>query len=181
MTVENQMDLFRREFANLRRFAERALEQVNDEDFFSAPGPADNSLAVLVKHMAGNMRSRWRDFLSTDGEKPDRDRDGEFEIAEGASRGVLMAAWEKGWGHLFAALDPLIDDDLARTVTIRKERFTVLQAVQRQMSHYAFHVGQIVFLAKHFAGDDWKSLTIPKGESKNFNATPKSYLRPESS
>ncbi len=175
MTVESQVELFRREFASLKRLAVRALDQVSDEAFIAAPGPEDNSLAVIVKHLAGNMRSRWRDFLTTDGEKPDRDRDGEFE-AEGASRAALMSAWEEGWGYLFSALDELDDGDLARTVTIRGEPLTVLQAVQRQMAHYAFHVGQIVFLSKHHAGTNWKSLTIPKGESKSFNASPQSYL-----
>lgn len=181
MAVESQIALFRREFASLRRFAERALAQVSDDDFFVVLGPSDNSLAVMVKHLAGNLRSRWRAFLTTDGEKPDRDRDGEFEVTEGEARAALMEAWEEGWGHLAAALDPLTDEDLVRSVTIRGEAFTVLQAIQRQISHYAFHVGQIVFLAKHLAGTNWKSLTIPKGASKSFNAAPQSYLEPETS
>ena len=119
--------------------------------------------------MAGNMRSRWTDFLTTDGEKPDRDRDTEFVLPAG-TREALMAQWEEGWKRLFDALEPLTDADLSRTVTIRGEAHSVMQAINRQIAHYAYHCGQIVLLAKHFQQAQWKSLTVPKGESAEFNA-----------
>jgi hypothetical protein len=127
-----------------------------------------NSIVVLVKHMAGNMRSRWTDFLTSDGEKPDRNRDGEF-VEPPATREGVMQMWEFGWRTVFAALEPLSDNDLGRTVTIRGEAHSVLQAVNRQLAHYAYHAGQIVFLAKHFAGGRWQSLSIPRNRSAEFN------------
>ena len=165
------------EAEKLKRLADGALEQISDEQFFAAPGDVDNSLAVMVKHLAGNMRSRWTDFLTTDGEKPDRDRDTEFELREGESRASLSEAWEAGWRVYLDALRSLRPDDVARTVTIRGEPHTVLEAVQRQATHYAYHVGQIVYLARHHAGARWRSLSIPKGESRRFNENPSKYLR----
>jgi len=123
---------------------------------------------VIVRHVAGNQRSRWRDFLTTDGEKADRNRDGEFEAPPVETRAALLAEWEEGWAILFSAVEPLGADDLERVVTIRGEPHSVLQAIQRQLAHYAQHVGQIVFLAKHWAGAEWKSLSIPRGKSKEF-------------
>lgn len=158
-----------------KELAERALAQVDDADFFTATGGEDNSIALIVKHLAGNLRSRWRDFLVSDGEKPDRNRDAEFEQLPADTRAGLMDQWESGWRELFAALEPLNDADLDRTVTIRGEPLSVLQAVVRQVAHYAYHVGQIVLLAKHHAGDRWQSLSIPRGASAAFNSRPESY------
>ncbi len=131
-----------------------------------------NSIAIIVKHMAGNMRSRWMDFLTTDGEKSDRNRDTEFEEPP-TTRAALLELWERGWKYLFDALEPLTDADLARTVTIRTEPHSVMQAISRQIAHYAHHVGQIVFLAKHLtakATGKWESLSVPRGQSKQFAA-----------
>lgn len=158
--------------AQLRKYkkmADAALAQVSDEDFFRAPDPESNSVALVVKHVSGNMRSRWRDFRSSDGEKPDRDRDSEFEREAGDTRAAVLEGWEAGWALLFEALAPIGEDDLLAEVAIRGERHTVLEAIQRQLTHYAYHVGQIVFLAKHFAGNRWKSLSIPKGKSREFD------------
>ncbi|MBI4539916.1 MAG: DUF1572 family protein [Gemmatimonadetes bacterium] len=160
-----------REFRALRTLADKALAQVNDEQFFVQPDPESNSLAVIVKHMAGNMRSRWTDFLNSDGEKPDRHRDREFEIAPEDSRGALAAAWEAGWQLMFAAVEPLAPEDLARTVRIRGRPLSVMAALNRQLTHYAYHVGQIVFLAKHLCGSGWQTLSVPRGQSEQFNQT----------
>ena len=127
-----------------------------------------NSIALIVKHMTGNMRSRWTDLLTTDGEKPDRNRDSEF-VAPPATREELRAVWEDGWKYVFGALEPLTDADLGRTVTIRGEAHSVMQAINRQLAHYPYHCGQIVMLAKHFRGEHWKSLTVPKNKSAEFN------------
>jgi hypothetical protein len=156
--------------------ADGALAQVPGDRFFAVLSADENSIAVLVKHVSGNMRSRWTDVLTTDGEKPWRDRDAEFEIGPGDSRDALEAAWERGWLALFEALTPLRGTDLGRTVVIRGEQLTVLQAIHRQLTHYAYHVGQIVLLARHLAGDAWKTLSIARGQSGRFNASPKSYL-----
>ncbi|HEY7862851.1 MAG TPA: DUF1572 family protein [Thermoanaerobaculia bacterium] len=161
-----------------RRMAEKAMEPISDEEFFRRLDPESNSVAIIVKHVSGNMRSRWRDFLTTDGEKPDRERDSEFEEAPGETRAQVMARWDEAWRLLFDAIDPLRDEDLARTVRIRGEEHTVLQAINRQLTHYAGHIGQIVFLAKHLAGPRWKSLSIPRGKSKDYDVdkTGKPYL-----
>ena len=151
-----------------RRLAEAALAQIDDEAFFRALDTESNSLALIVKHVAGNQRSRWRDFLTTDGEKPDRERDAEFEHHEADTRTSLMARWDEGWELLFGALAALAPEDLVRTVTVRGEPHSVIQAIDRQLAHYAQHVGQIVFLAKHLAGPSWQSLSIPRGESRRF-------------
>ncbi|MGH9364305.1 MAG: DUF1572 family protein, partial [Thermoanaerobaculia bacterium] len=143
-----------RQFHGTKKLAERALAQVGDEDFFRKLDPDSNSLALIVKHLAGNMRSRWADFLTSDGEKPDRRRDSEFEI-EGETRGSLMQSWEEGWRCVFESVGGLRPEDLLATVLIRTEPHTVVQAINRQLTHYAHHVGQIVFLAKHLAGPRW--------------------------
>lgn len=158
-----------REAATHRRLAEGALAQVDETQFFAALGADANSLAVLVKHLGGNLRSRWQDFLTSDGEKPDRDRDSEFEIPPGTRREEVMALWEAGWGHLEATLATLQAEDLARTVTIRGEPHGVVDAIHRQLAHTAYHVGQIVTLARHHAGDGWKTLSVPRGGSAEFN------------
>ncbi len=157
------------EFRKYKTMAERAMNQLDDDAFFATLDDEANSVAILVKHMAGNMRSRWRDFLTTDGEKPDRLRDSEFIISEGDTRAALMAQWETGWGYLFAALEPLGDDDLLSQVTIRQEPYTVLAAINRQLTHYAYHVGQLVLLAKHPRGAAWQTLSIPRGASDAYN------------
>jgi hypothetical protein len=149
--------------------AERAMAQVADADFFAALGPEDNSIAVIVKHVAGNLRSRWTGFLTTDGEKPDRERDSEF-ITEGDTRASLAAGWETGWDRLLGTLDALRPDDLARTVHIRGEPHSTIQAVDQGLLHAAYHVGQIVLLAKHGAGRSWQTLSIPRNPSAGAGA-----------
>jgi hypothetical protein len=151
-----------------KRLAERAMDQITDEQLFLTLDGEANSIAIIVKHMAGNMRSRWTDFLTTDGEKPDRNRDTEFEEPP-TTRTALLALWESGWSCVFAALQPLTEADLGRTVTIRGEAHSVIQAINRQLAHYPHHVGQIVLLAKHFAGDRWNSLSVPRKGSAEFN------------
>ncbi|HEX9941377.1 MAG TPA: DUF1572 family protein [Thermoanaerobaculia bacterium] len=158
------------QFRNLKGLADRALAQVRDEDLFATLDPESNSLAVLIQHLAGNMRSRWTDFLTSDGEKPDRDRDSEFVVAEGTTRADLLARWEEGWRCLFQALAALSEEDLALTVLIRAEPHSVVKAINRQLTHCAYHVGQIVYLAKHFALGDWQTLSVPRGRSRQFNA-----------
>ena len=155
-------------FAYYKKLAERAMEQVTDEQLYATLDQEANSIALIVKHMAGNMRSRWTGFLTSDGEKPNRNRDSEFEDPPD-TRKALMAVWEEGWNSLFQALGPLSDSDLSRTVTIRGEAHSVMQAINRQIAHYAHHVGQIVLLAKHFAHEKWEPLTIPRNRSGEFN------------
>lgn len=165
--LTDAIDLFR----YYQRLAERAMEQCPDADLFATLDPESNSIATIVKHMAGNMRSRWTDFLTSDGEKADRNRDSEFE-APPSTREEMMAVWRSGWDVLFRALEPLADADLARTVTIRGEAHSVTQAINRQIAHYSYHVGQIVYLARHFAapGGQWRSLSVPRRGSAEFNA-----------
>ncbi len=153
---------------NYKALGERAIAQVADADLLAAPNAESNSIAIIVKHLAGNMRSRFTDFLTTDGEKPDRHRDQEFEMKDTPTRGDLLAVWEAGWHVVFEAVEPLTPDDLLRTVTIRQEPMTVLQALNRQTAHYAYHVGQIVYLAKEFKGGAWQSLSIPRGQSEQY-------------
>lgn len=149
------------QFGKLKTLAERAIAQVPDAQLNTAIDQDANSVAVIMRHMAGNLRSRFTDFLTTDGEKPDRNRDGEFELAH-ADRAAIMDDWNRGWSVLFATLESLGPDDLLRDVYIRGERLTVLEALGRQMTHHAYHAGQIVLLAKHFAGADWTTLSIPR-------------------
>jgi len=167
------LDEVRRQFRGHKRLGEGAMSQLKDEDFFVARDSETNSIAVLVKHLAGNMRSRFVDFLTSDGEKPDRYRDQEFEIGPSTTRAEVMKLWETGWAHVFAAIESLKPDDVMKTVTIRGEPHTVLQAINRQVAHYAYHVGQIVFLAKHLRAGEWRSLSIPRGKSEEFNAQKK--------
>ncbi len=155
-------------FRYYKRLAEAAIVQVTDEQLFSVLDPEMNSIALIVKHMAGNMRSRWTDFLTSDGEKPDRNRDDEF-MEPPSSREEMMRMWDSGWSCLFSALEPLSSADMTRTVMIRGEAHSVMQAVNRQTAHYAYHCGQIVFLAKHFQSSRWKSPTVPRGQSAKFN------------
>jgi len=155
-------------FHQYKRLAEGAMAQVSDEQLCATFDPEMNSIAVIVKHMAGNMRSRWTDFLTTDGEKPSRNRDSEFEEPP-ATRTELMALWDDGWRCLFTALEGLTDADLVRTITIRGEAHSVMQAINRQVAHYPYHCGQIIFLAKHLQSANWKSLSVPRKQSAEFN------------
>ena len=155
-------------FRYYKKLAERAMEQVTDEQLIAALDGEMNSIAIIVKHLVGNMRSRWTDFLTSDGEKPDRKRDTEFENPP-ATRAALMKLWDEGWNYVFTALEPLSDADLGRTVEIRGESHSVMQAINRQIAHYSYHCGQIVFLAKHLQAKQWKPLTVPRGRSEEFN------------
>lgn len=161
---ESYLTDIRRTYRNYRSLAERAIAQVSDAQLLESLDPDDNSIAVLMQHVAGNLRSRFRDFLTADGEKPDRNRDAEFE-ARRVDRAALTAEWHAAWDMVMGQLDALTADDLERTVHIRQEPFAVVEALNRSVTHTAYHVGQIVFLAKHFAGDGWTSLSIPKGKS----------------
>lgn len=162
------LDEVRRQFRGYKRLGEGAITQLKDEELFTTLDPESNSVAILIKHLAGNMRSRFTDFLTTDGEKPDRHRDQEFEMGS-ASRANVMRWWEDGWARVFSAIEALKPEDLLHTVTIRSEPHTVVQAINRQLAHYAMHVGQIVFLAKHLRSQEWKSLSIPRGKSEEVN------------
>ena len=158
-----------------KRMGEGAMAQLRDDDFYLTIDPESNSVAILVKHLAGNMRSRFTDFLTTDGEKPDRFRDHEFEVTGATTRADVMKLWDEGWACVLGAIEALKPEDVLRTVTIRGEPHTVLQAINRQIAHYAVHVGQIVFLAKHLRSSKWKTLTIPRGKSEEFKrVSPKS-------
>jgi len=155
-----------RTFRGYKSRTEAAFAQLRPEDWFRLIDPEANSIAIIVKHMAGNMRSRWTDFLTSDGEKPDRDRDSEFVLNSSTKPEQVMEWWNKGWQSVFAALEPLTADDLKKTITIRGQEHSVMEAISRQMTHYAEHVGQIILLAKHFRGAEWNSLSIPRGQSK---------------
>ena len=162
--VEDSLAIFRQ----CKALADRAMAQVTDTQLFLTLDEEANSIAIVAQHMAGNMLSRWTDFLTSDGEKPSRNRDSEF-IDPPDTRAGLLAMWESGWACLFTALEPLTDADLGRTVLIRGEAHSVMQAINRQIAHYAQHVGQIVLLAKHYAGGKWQSLSVPRNKSAEFN------------
>jgi hypothetical protein len=163
------IDLFKVEFRKSKALAEKAMAQLDDQQLFQIPAEGSNSIAIIVRHVAGNMISRWTDFYTSDGEKPDRNRDSEFEQPE-FSRNELMARWENGWKVFLDVIDNLKEDDLLKTVYIRKEPHSVMQAVFRQHAHYNNHIGQIVQLAKMLKGGSFVSLSIPKGESEKFNS-----------
>ncbi len=172
------LEEIRRQLRGHKRMAESAMAQLEDKDFFATIDPESNSIAILVNHIAGNARSRFTDFLTSDGEKPDRFRDREFEISTTTARGEVMRWWEEGWALIFSTLESLKPEDLLRTVTIRQEPHTVLQALNRALAHYAQHIGQIVFLAKHLRSDQWKTLSIPRGKSEDYKtAGPKTHAR----
>lgn len=162
--LEDSLSLFR----YYKHLGERAMAQVTDQQLLAVMDVEMNSIAVIVKHMAGNMRSRWTDFLTSDGEKPDRNRDAEFADPP-STREAVLALWEEGWGCVFSALEPLSEADLQGTVTIRGEAHSVMQAISRQLAHYSYHCGQIVLLAKHFKNKDWQSLSVPRGQSAEFH------------
>ncbi|MGQ0762903.1 MAG: DUF1572 family protein [Acidobacteriota bacterium] len=160
-----------RTFRDYKKLGERAFEQLSDEDFFRTIDDESNSLAVIIKHIAGNMLSRWTEFLTTDGEKPERNRDMEFVMLPETTKDEMLAYWQKGWKCTFDALEPLTPDDLMRTVRIRGEDHTVVQAINRQIAHYANHIGQIVYLAKHFKSSEWQSLSVPKNKPAGAHAS----------
>jgi Protein of unknown function (DUF1572) len=157
-----------RSFKNYKGLGDAAMAQVPEEHLHAQLDPNSNSIAVIVKHVGGNLSSRFRDFLTTDGEKPDRDRDGEFDMRERATREQILGWWNDGWAIALASIGALVPEDLDRTVMIRGEVFLVIEALNRSVTHIAYHVGQIVYLARHFAGPGWKTLSIPKGESAKF-------------
>ncbi len=168
VVIENYHADAIKSFRNYKKLAERAIEQVSDEQFFPLIDAEANSIAVVIKHIAGNLHSRWRDFLTSDGEKEDRDRDTEFELIED-SREKLMEFWETGWQTLFANVEPLTVEDFSQKITIRGEPHSVVEAINRQLTHYSYHVGQIVLLAKHLRSAEWKTLSVPKNRSAAFN------------
>src|SRR4051812_1095460 len=157
-------------FRDYKKLGDRALAQLSDEDLFRTIDEESNSIAIVMKHLAGNMLSRWTDFLTTDGEKPDRNRDMEFVMLPETTKDEMLAYWDRGWQCTFNAIEALTADELVRIVTIRKQDHTVVEAITRQLAHYASHVGQIVFLAKHFKSAEWQSLSVPKNKSGEFNA-----------
>ena len=157
-----------RQYRMYKGYADKAIARVPEADLHTELDANSNSIAVIVKHVAGNLRSRFRDFLTADGEKPDRNRDGEFEMPDRVSRDEIMKWWEEGWAIVFGAIEAMTPDDLGRPITIRGEQYLAIEALNRSVAHTASHVGQIVYLARHFAGDSWTSLTIPKGASANI-------------
>jgi Protein of unknown function (DUF1572) len=178
--ASHYLDEARRQLRGYKRMGEGAMAQLRDEDWFVMLDPEANSVAILVKHLAGNMRSRFTDFLTTDGEKPDRFRDQEFELTGTTTRTEVMKWWEEGWNCVLSAVEALKPEHVMRTVTIRGEPHTVLQAINRQIAHYAHHVGQIVFLAKHLRSSEWKTLSVPRGKSeeyKNYQSMGQKYER----
>lgn len=166
--IENYLKDASASFRNYKNMAEKAIEQISDEEFFAAIDSESNSVATIVKHVAGNLRSRWTDFLTSDGEKADRNRDTEFVI-DGDTRESLMRFWESGWRTLFAALESLTIEDFSKFIKIRGEPHTIIEAVNRQLTHYAYHIGQIVLLAKHYRSSDWKTLSEPRNKSAAYN------------
>jgi hypothetical protein len=163
--AQNYLDDARKAMRAYKKLAEKALSQLKDDEYFVTLDEESNSIAVVMKHIAGNMISRWTDFLTSDGEKPDRNRDYEFVILPETTKDDLLVFWERGWQSVFDALDPLQIEDLEKTVYIRGEAHTVVQAINRQLMHYAYHIGQIVFLAKHFRSTDWQTLSMPRNRS----------------
>ena len=153
-----------------KKLADKAIAQVNDDELFVTLDEESNSVAVIMKHMAGNMFSRWTNFLTSDGEKPDRNRDMEFVIESNTTKADVLDYWERGWACVFAALEPLTLEDFEKTVLIRGEPHTIVQAINRQLMHYSYHIGQIVYLAKHFRSTEWRSLSVPRNKSAEFNA-----------
>jgi Protein of unknown function (DUF1572) len=162
------LDVVRDELHKIKKLADKAIAQLDDDQLWVTLDPEANSVAILIRHMAGNMRSRWTDFLTTDGEKPDRHRDQEF-LNDRRDRAALLAEWEDGWQRLFAAIDPLTDADLQEVVYIRQEPHSIYKAISRQIAHYAGHAYQMLFIAKHLKGADWKTLSVPRGQSEEFN------------
>ncbi len=176
--ASHYLEEIKRQLRGHKRMGEAAMAQLEDQDFFVALDRESNSVAALVKHIAGNARSRFTDFLTSDGEKPDRFRDQEFELSAQTTREEVMGWWEQAWSHVFSTLDGLQPEDVLRTVTIRQEPHSVMQALNRALGHYAQHIGQIVFLAKHLRSSNWQTLSIPRGKSEDYKtASPKTHSR----
>lgn len=171
MIEQQYLDDMLLQLKKLKGQAEQSIAQIDDDQLFAVLDPEANSIAIIMKHVAGNMRSRWTDFLTSDGEKPDRNRDGEFLVRGEETRTQIMDAWEDGWARTIGAISALTPGDLSRTVHVRGEGHTVLEAINRQVAHYAAHVGQIVLLAKHYAGSGWQTLSIPRGKSQEFDVS----------
>jgi hypothetical protein len=169
------LDEVQRQLRGHKRLGEGAMSQLSNEELFVTIDPESNSIAILIKHLAGNMRSRFTDFLTSDGEKPNRNRDQEFEITPATTRADVLRWWEEGWNRVFGSVAELKPEDLLRTVTIRGEPHTVLQAINRQLAHYSAHIAQMIFLAKHLRSSEWKTLSIPRGKSKEFSAMGQKY------
>lgn len=168
--IQNYFEDALKSFRAHKKLAEKAIAQLKDEEFFITLDEEANSVAIIMKHMAGNMLSRWTDFLTSDGEKPNRNRDMEFVIESQTTKAEMIDYWERGWACVFNALEPLRPEELEKTVKIRGEEHTLVEAINRQLTHYSYHVGQIVFLAKHFRSASWQSLSVPKNRSAEFNA-----------
>ena len=162
------LDVVHDELHKIKKLADKSIAQLDDDQLWVTLDPESNSVAILMRHMAGNMRSRWTDFRTTDGEKPDRQRDQEF-FNDRRDRAALVAEWEDGWQRVFAAIDPLTDADLQDVVYVRQEPHSIYKAISRQIAHYAGHAYQILFIAKHLKGADWKTLSVPRGQSEEFN------------
>lgn len=175
--VENYFKDAIKSFKAYKKLADKAIAQLTDDEFFVTLDEESNSVAIVMKHMAGNMFSRWTDFLTTDGEKPNRNRDMEFVIEESTTKDDVLDYWERGWACVLGALEPLTLEDFEKTVMIRGEEHTIVEAINRQMTHYAYHVGQIVFLAKHFRSKDWHSLSVPRNRSAEFNLSMQSKAK----
>src|SRR6185503_421939 len=169
--VQNYFEDAVSSFKSYKKLADKAVAQLNDAEFFVTLDEEANSVAVIMKHMAGNMFSRWTNFLTSDGEKPDRNRDMEFVIEANTTKNDVLDYWERGWACVFAAIEPLTLEDFEKTVMIRGEKHTIVQAINRQLTHYSYHIGQIVFLAKHFRSSEWTSLSIPRNKSAEFNSS----------
>ena len=178
--ASHYLDEIKRQLRGHALMAEAAIAQLEDDELFTILDPESNSVAQLIKHIAGNARSRFTDFLTSDGEKPDRFRDQEFEVSATTTREEVMRWWEEGWSHVFSTLDSLTPEDLSRTVTIRQEPHTVVQALNRALAHYAQHIGQIVFLAKHLRSKEWKTLSIPRGKSEDYKVAAPKIPKPAS-
>jgi hypothetical protein len=165
------------QFQKVKALGDKTFAQLDNADFLKTPDVETNSIAIIIKHLHGNMLSRWTDFLTTDGEKPNRNRDSEFEIDESVSKAEFLKMWESGWDVVLKTIAELHEDDILKTITIRGEEFTVVQAINRQISHYSYHVGQIVFLAKFLKSAEWKTLSIARGKSVEFNKAPEIYKK----
>lgn len=165
---QNYLSSALKQFKYYEQLANNAIAQLNDEQLFELPNEESNSLSIIMKHIVGNMLSRWTDFLTSDGEKTWRNRDAEFKN-ELKNKEELMAYWTKGWTCLYQAIEPLTEEDLTKIIYIRNEGHSVMEAINRQLCHYSYHIGQMVFLAKYFKNEAWKSLSIPKNKSADYN------------
>jgi hypothetical protein len=165
---EIYLDSVRKRFDGMKKVGDKTLEQLSLDDLLWQKNEETNSIAQIIKHLWGNMRSRWIDVLTTDGEKPDRHRDTEFELDDGIDQELIQQWWDEGWQSFSGALDGFTGEDLAKTIYIRKQGLSLLDGINRQLTHYSMHVGQIIHIAKECKGKDWKTLSIPRGQSEEF-------------